>query len=130
MTLKTLSPDAAGALLAQGAVLVDIRSANEHARVRIAQARHIPLAKLAQGAMRFEGASAVIFHCRSGHRTQMNAQVLEGCAACDAYVLEGGLDAWKKAGLPVQTDDSQPLELQRKVILVEGCVLFVCWVLC
>ena len=114
MTLKTLSPDAAGALLAQGAVLVDIRSANEHARVRIAQARHIPLAKLAQGAMRFEGASAVIFHCRSGNRTRVNASVLGACTACDAYVLEGGLDAWKKAGLPVVADASQPLELQRQ----------------
>ena len=124
MTLKTLSPDAAGALLAQGAVLVDIRSANEHARVRIAQARHIPLAKLAQGAMRFEGASAVIFHCRSGARTLMNAQLLDGCAACDTYLLEGGLDAWKRAGLPIVTDARQPLELQRQVQIAAGAAVF------
>lgn len=30
---------------------------------------------LAQGAMRFDDATAVIFYCRSGARTQMNAQL-------------------------------------------------------
>ena len=124
MTLKNLSPEAAGALLAQGAVLVDIRPADEHARMRIAQAHHAPLAQLAQGAMRFEGATAVIFHCRSGGRTQMNAKLLEDCATCDAYALEGGLDAWKRAGLPVVSDARQPLELQRQVQIAAGTVVF------
>lgn len=120
MTLKNLSPEAAGALLAQGAVRVDIRPADEHAREHIAQARHVPLAQLAQGVTRFEGATAVIFHCRSGARTQMNAQLQDGCAACDAYVLEGGLDAWKRAGLPIVTDTRQPLALQRQVQIAAG----------
>ncbi len=124
MSLKNLSPEAAGALLAQGAVLVDIRPADEHARMRIAQARHAPLAQLAQGAVLFEGASAVIFHCRSGARTQMNAQLLQGCVACDAYALEGGLDAWMRAGLPVVTDARQPLELQRQVQIAAGAAVF------
>ena len=35
MTLRTISPQAAQALLAQGAVLVDIRAADERARMRI-----------------------------------------------------------------------------------------------
>ena len=124
MTLKTLSPEAAGALLAQGAVLVDIRSADEHARVRIAQARHVPLEELAQDTVRFEGASSVIFHCRSGARTLMNAPLLDGCVACNTYLLEGGLDAWKRAGLPIVTDARQPLELQRQVQIVAGAAVF------
>ncbi|MGE0801574.1 MAG: rhodanese family protein [Lautropia sp.] len=120
MSLKIVSPEAARQLLGQGAVLVDIRPADEHARERIAQARHMPLDQLAQGVARFGDVPAVIFHCRSGNRTQMSARLLQGCVTCDAYLLEGGLDAWKRAGLPVATDPRQPLELQRQVQIAAG----------
>ncbi len=123
MSLKALSPQAAHELVNQGAVLVDIRAADEHARERIAQARHVPMDRLHGGASSFDGASAVIFHCRSGNRTQLNASALRACVPCDAYVMEGGLDAWKKAGLPVVADASQPLELQRQVQLAAGALI-------
>jgi len=123
MSLTSLSPRAAQALLDQGAILVDIRGADEHARERIARARHVPMERLKSGALSTDGASAVIFHCRSGNRTQVNAPTLGASTTCEAYVLEGGLDAWKKAGLPVVTDASQPLELQRQVQIVAGSLI-------
>ncbi|WP_382155976.1 rhodanese family protein [Hydrogenophaga sp. ANAO-22] len=124
MSLKPLSPQAAQALVKQGAILIDIRAADEHARERIALARHAPMEQLKNNGLPLEdGASAVIFHCRSGNRTQVNASALGACTACEAYVLEGGLDAWKKAGLPVITDVSQPLELQRQVQIVAGSLI-------
>ncbi len=46
--------------------------------------------------------------------------MLASCAADEAYILEGGLDAWKRAGLPVQIDPGQPLELSRQVQIVAG----------
>ena len=52
----------------------------------------------------------MIFHCRSGQRTSAHAQALASSADCDAYLLEGGLDAWKAAGLPVVRDASRPLD--------------------
>ena len=106
MSLKSISPQAASELVNQGAVLVDIRAADEHARERIAMARHVPMDLLARGGLSLDGTLAVIFHCRSGNRTRVNASALGACTACDAYVLEGGLDAWKKAGLPVVADAS------------------------
>jgi rhodanese-related sulfurtransferase len=42
---------------------------------------------------------------------------------CDAYLLEGGLDAWKGAGLPVQLDRKQPLELMRQVQIAAGLLV-------
>lgn len=123
MPLKPLSPNDARQRLEQGAVLIDIRSADEHARERIAQARHVPLEHLAEGAADLGDANAIIFHCRSGNRTRMNAPTLIACAASETYVLEGGLDAWKKAGLPVVVDSSQPLELQRQVQIVAGSMV-------
>ncbi|WP_454720924.1 MULTISPECIES: rhodanese family protein [Cupriavidus] len=123
MTPKTLSPQAARHHLDRGAVLVDIRSADERAREHIAGSRHAPLERLPAQALPTDGAAAVIFYCRSGNRTRMNAQRLGACVDGESYLLEGGLDGWKRAGLPVIADASQPLELQRQVQIVAGTLI-------
>lgn len=123
MSLKPLPPQAVRHYLDQGALLVDVRSADEYAREHIAQARHIPMEQLTAGVAAPLQDAKVIFHCRSGNRTQMSAQILSACVTGDAYVLEGGLDAWKRAGLPVVIDVSQPLELQRQVQIVAGSMI-------
>jgi len=73
---------------------------------------------------RLEGASApIIFHCRAGKRTADNADRLKVAAACEAYVLSGGIEAWKRAGLPVVTDKSQPIEISRQVMVAGGSLV-------
>lgn len=119
MSLRAISPQEARRLIEAGAVLVDIREADEHAREHIPQARSVPVSVLGQR-IDTGGASQVIFHCRSGARTQHNARQLSQAVECESLVIEGGLDAWKQAGLPVRTDRSQPLELMRQVQLVSG----------
>ena len=121
MTLPTISPQAARQLIDRGAVLVDIRELDEHRRERVPGARHEALSRLA--AIDAGGAPAVVFHCRSGARTQANAQRLAEAATCDAYILEGGLEAWKKAGLPVATDRKQPIEIMRQVQITAGSLV-------
>lgn len=119
--LKTISPEAAAALVKQGAVLVDIREADEHARERIGVARHHPLTNIDTAHPIPPGDKVLIFHCRSGARTQANAARLSAAAgSCDAFVLEGGIEAWKKAGLPVVLDRKQPIEIQRQVQMTAG----------
>jgi rhodanese-related sulfurtransferase len=117
MTLKTIDPMQAKRLIDEGALLVDIREPDEHLRERVPGARTQPLGKLAP---LNTGASAVIFHCRSGARTAANAQRLAGAADCQAYILEGGIDAWRKAGLPVTVDARQPIEIMRQVQITAG----------
>jgi len=99
MPLPTIDIARARRLLDEGAVLIDIREADEYARERVPGARHNPLSRL--GPVDAPGARAVIFHCRSGARTAAHAPRLATVAGCEAYILEGGIDAWKKAGLPV-----------------------------
>jgi rhodanese-related sulfurtransferase len=118
MTLQTIDPARARLLLEEGAILVDIREADEFARERIPEARNRPLSGLSS--LPGGGAKAVIFHCRSGNRTQVNARRLAAATDCQAYILEGGLDAWKKAGLPVAVDARQPLEIMRQVQITAG----------
>lgn len=122
--LKTITPEAAAALLREGnATLVDVREPDEHARERIPGARNLPLSTLEGGAAMPEG-KAVLFHCRSGARTQGNAARLAAKAGpCEAYIVEGGLDGWKRAGMPVAADRRQPLELMRQVQIAAGSMV-------
>lgn len=123
--LQTITPEKAAALLKQGAVLVDIREADEHAREKIPGASHKPLSAIDAADFSDVEGKIAIFHCRSGARTQGNAARLSAAAACDAYVLEGGIDAWKKAGLPVKLDRKQPIDLMRQVQIATGSLVVV-----
>jgi rhodanese-related sulfurtransferase len=122
MSLPHIFAAKARALIDRGAVLVDIRELDEHMRLRIGQARHQPLSRLGQ----FDPgqrASAVIFHCRTGNRTAVNADRLAGSVRCEAFILDGGIDAWKNAGLPVIEDKKQPIEMMRQVQIVAGSLV-------
>lgn len=134
MPVPALSPQAAQALMAEGAQLIDIRSADEYAREHIADALHLPLDGLSASTVLPVSTSVLIFHCRSGQRTRMNAAKLEtACGSAEArrtvYLLEGGLDAWRAAGLPIVKDTAQPLELQRQVQIVAGSMILLGFVL-
>ncbi len=120
MSLPTISPTDAKGLIDRGATLIDIRAADERAREHIPGSHHGPLAQLTD----FAGVGApIIFHCRSGMRTASNAVRLRDSTPCEAYMLEGGLEAWKQAGLPVTTDKSQPIELSRQVMIAAGTLV-------
>ncbi|MCA0434704.1 MAG: DUF2892 domain-containing protein [Proteobacteria bacterium] len=119
MSLTTLDAAQASALLAKGALLVDIRDGDEHVRERIPGARNIPLSRLCDGGIDASG-QAVIFHCKSGNRTRMNAELLLQASPGSAHVMEGGIEAWKRAGLPVLTDRRQPIEMMRQVQIAAG----------
>ena len=120
MSIKSITPTRARELIAQGAVLIDIRNPDEHARERIAEARLAPVNAIGGSPLKDHGSGAVIFHCRSGARTKANEQILLSAASCDAYMIDGGLDAWKRAGLPVLTDRKQPIEITRQVQIAAG----------
>ncbi len=40
-------------------------------------------------------------------------------------MLEGGLDAWKAHGLPIQADRFQPIELMRQVQMTAGGLILI-----
>ncbi|HUC52038.1 MAG TPA: rhodanese family protein [Xanthobacteraceae bacterium] len=126
MPLPKITPQQAHKMLSEGAILLDIREADEYARAHIDGARHLPLSKLDAADLRVQHGMPVIFHCRSGARTAGNAPRLAAKVggSCDAFIVDGGLDAWRKAGLPVVTDRRQPLELQRQVQIGAGSLAF------
>lgn len=127
MSLPAIKPAEARRLLDDGALLIDIREIDEHAREKIPGTRHLPLSKLDEADLAVHQGKPVIFHCKSGARTLANAPRLAAKLGktCEAFIVEGGLDAWRKAGLPVVSDRHQPLELQRQVQIGAGSLAVV-----
>lgn len=119
MTVKTVAPQAAADLLGSGAQLIDIRGPDEHARERIEAAQCMPLDRLTA----IPGDTPLIFHCRSGQRTNLNSARLAEVNSGPTYLLEGGIEGWKAAGLPTLTDAKQPLELMRQVQIGGGAMV-------
>lgn len=80
----------------------------------------MPLSGSIGQAVTLSSGQSAIFMCRSGNRTQINCDRLAAQVTDQAYVLEGGLEAWKAAGLPTLLDRGQPLELMRQVQIAAG----------
>ncbi|MGE5537601.1 MAG: rhodanese-like domain-containing protein [Gemmatimonas sp.] len=122
-TLSPVYPETVDRWLAAGeAVLVDIREPMEHAREHVPGAISLPLSTLDAGAPALQD-RVVVFHCKSGGRTQANAARLAAVDCRNGYVLEGGIDAWKRAGLPVAVDRRAPIDLQRQVMIAAGSLV-------
>lgn len=121
MPVKRVSPAEARQLIESGAALIDIRSPDEHSRERISGALNRPLDQLCSDAL---PGGALIFHCRSGMRTSQAATTLnEVAAGRDCYIVEGGLNAWAGAGLPVEKVRGAPIEMQRQVMIAAGLLV-------
>lgn len=122
MALARISPQKAKALMDAGAVLVDIREPGERAGAHIESSVSLPLSELATKEVP-QGSEIVIYHCRSGIRTAQNAAALADKAGCQAYVLEGGIEAWRRAGLPMAKAPARaPLEMFRQVQITAGLI--------
>lgn len=122
MTITAIDPQTAQQWLEEGALLVDIREADEYAREHIAAACSMPLSRWQAGDLAPIGSQKVIFHCKSGQRTQHNAVHLAAGTSANRYLLQGGLEAWKAAGLPTEKPAGQPLELMRQVQIIAGAL--------
>jgi rhodanese-related sulfurtransferase len=97
-----VSPKQAEELIREGeAQLVDVREPYEHEAGRIAGARHIELERLPGEAATLDRERPIVFYCRTGSRSALAAQAFEA-SGYDARNLDGGLEAWVGAGLPIE----------------------------
>jgi rhodanese-related sulfurtransferase len=116
--MSLLTPTDAQAMIAKGARLIDVRGADEFARSHIPGAVNMPLDALTS----VPGDAPVIFHCLTGNRTSVHKARLTA-AVPGSYILGGGLQAWKAAGLDVATTRGQPIEIMRQVQITAGSLV-------
>ncbi len=94
---RSVRPDRARELLADGALLVDVRESREWRAGHVRGARHIPLDRLATEARRLPADVPVVVMCASGTRSRAGAAQLRGTGR-QATSLAGGLAAWQATG--------------------------------
>jgi len=122
--IKTLKPDHVAERLRSGAaVLIDIREADEFARRHVKGALSRPLSTFETAHLKIEAGKDVVFTCRSGMRTAANSARLAAVVDGPAFVLDGGVDGWAAAGLPVEEDRKAPMEIMRQVQLIAGLLV-------
>ena len=83
--------------------IVDVRSSEEFAAGHLRDAKHIPLADLGArvGELDKSKNRTVVMVCQTGARSDKAARQLQAAGFEDVHSLEGGLAAWKAAGLPL-----------------------------
>lgn len=99
---KELSAFELEKLRASAAVMiVDVREPGEYAAEHIEGAVNVPLSRFDPGRLPRAAGRTLVLQCRSGGRSK---SALDKCRAAQAAIdthLAGGLEAWKRAGLPV-----------------------------
>lgn len=124
--LHKLSPQQVRERIDAGrAVLLDIREPDEFARSHVKGAQSQPLSTWEKAHLSIDPDADVIFTCRSGMRTAGACDRLTARVNGDAFVLDGGLDAWAKAGLPVETNADAPMEIMRQVQIAAGSLVLI-----
>ena len=100
--------------------LIDIREPDEYVREHITGAVNLPLSALKSSQLELDAGEDIVFYCRSGNRTQVNCNRLADIVSGQAQILDGGITAWKMAGLPVTENRKAPMEIQRQVQITAG----------
>ena len=109
--IENLSPEQVNEELSKGnATLVDIRESEElQQNGKIAGSVHAPRGMLefyADDSLpyhkpEFDKSKRIILHCASGGRSALAASTLKQMGYENVAHLDGGLKAWKEAGMPV-----------------------------
>lgn len=98
-----VAPNDAIRMMNEGAVLVDVRPANQFKDGHIAGARNVPGDQIADGTKALEKLSGkkLIMYCDSGSMAGAAVRTLTRAGSRDVFSLRGGLAAWRQENLPV-----------------------------
>lgn len=100
--LRSVDAPEARRLQTQGAILLDVREVHEWRSGHAPGARHIPLRELERKAGQLPRDKTIVVTCASGMRSRSGAKKLLAAGFTDVLNLQGGMGAWRAAGLPYQ----------------------------
>jgi rhodanese-related sulfurtransferase len=100
---KRISAAEAKQMIEQGVTVVDVRTPAEWNGGHIPQAQHVPLDSILARPRDVLKGDNLIFVCQVGQRSALAAEMAAAVGFKTLYNLEGGTDAWVRAGYPVST---------------------------
>ena len=86
-----------------GLQVLDVRREGEWQAGHIAEASWFPLDQFKISAPEFDPAKTLAVHCQGGYRSMIACSLLRRAGVENVINVIGGFDAWRKAGLPVET---------------------------
>lgn len=104
------------------AYLLDVRGFDEFASGRVPEAVCIPLPDLERRAGDIPTDRPVLVMCQSGGRSAMAVERLRALGLQDVSDVQGGLNAWRQAGLPT-IRQTQAIPLERQVRIAAGTLV-------
>lgn len=108
-------------------LICDIRENDEFNREHIPGAINTPISKLDTNQIEIacKDVDKVVVHCLSGNRTKMSEPHLSKINQDEIFILDGGINAWKRLGCIVNKNSSAPLPLMRQVQIVAGILIII-----
>lgn len=107
-------------------LVLDVRTSVEFREAHIPGSTNVPLGDIRHRAQAVLGGAAterIALVCQTGRRAASACQELrKGGILVDLHVLEGGLAAWREAGLPVMRG-KHVVSLERQVRIVAGALI-------
>jgi rhodanese-related sulfurtransferase len=99
---KRIDAQEAKRLIDAGAVrLIDVREPAEWERDHLANATLVPLGQLLQRPGEL-ASDNILFYCEMGQRSAVACEMAASLGLENLYNLEGGMQAWRQLGYPVQ----------------------------
>jgi sulfur-carrier protein adenylyltransferase/sulfurtransferase len=99
-----LSPKDANERVTRGELkIVDVREQWEYARDHIPGATLTPLGQIIARPEQAITSDDVVFVCEVGQRSAVAAELAAAVGKKHVFNLEGGMQAWRTAGLPTET---------------------------
>jgi hydroxyacylglutathione hydrolase len=99
--IQQIHPAEAHKLLANGAHLFDVRGGDEYRDEHIPGAHHIPMGAVLNRLDELPRDGYLLVQCGGGTRSQIVASLLQRQGFTNVLNLAGGIDGWRRAGLPV-----------------------------
>ncbi|MEE9403459.1 MAG: rhodanese-like domain-containing protein [Algisphaera sp.] len=126
-SINSISPTDAQAQVENGeTVLIDVREPFERSAAFIPGSHAAPLSSFDAAAIQnAHPNSRIVFQCKSGMRSADAAgRFAKATGATEVWSLNGGIQAWKSAGLPVERSAAAPkLDVMRQVQVVIGLLV-------
>jgi len=84
------------------AVLIDVREIPEYQQAHIPGALLVPLSAFDPNKVPQKSDLKVVVHCAMGQRSAAACEFLQRQGYTNLYNLQGGIQAWGAAGLPIE----------------------------
>ncbi len=87
-----------------GAVLLDVRTAEEYEEGHLAQARNVDYKRddFRQQVGKLDKSKPYFVYCKAGVRSEKAADIMKELGFRQVYTLDGGIDEWEDEDLPVE----------------------------